>query len=254
MKLIISLITTLSFIALLGCNTNNNQSERATTTDSYSAVDITEQKIFDDINTRTDLNQTSASEEANVTEDSESASSTYTEAEMVEEVVMVDTVATNIAYDVNRRTIEQVDTVGATKTYEVKRKIIKKKILVDTVTETVSKEQQVEFEKGNYKVLNEKVVRDTVNERIEHTTSSSPAKSNPAEDQNVQLQLVKSTNPNNPAQLDEMESPEQKVEVEQLSEKEIEASSTEANMENERKAPSYEPVQSDTTETSEGNS
>lgn len=225
----LTIVTLLAFAMMLSCGPNSNQVENDDTQDAYSTVDADEEEALGDVDTHLNINETRTDETEDLVENSESASNNYTEAKTVEVVVKTDTIATNIAYDVNRRTIEQVDTVSATKTYEVTRKIVKKKILVDTITETISKEQQIEFEKGDYKVLNEKVVQDTVMERIDHTINPATKELEPSDNQNAQIQPTKNINPNKP-------------------------SSTKAETSNERKTPSYEPVQSDTSQANSNNS
>ena len=106
---------------------------------------------------------------------------TYTETEVVE----IDTIATRIVYDIRRRTIEQVDTVGATKTYEIRKRVLKRTVMVDTLTETEDKEQTVAFEKGDYKVLDEKVETDSAVKIVDYQqekreAAEARAKSTPA--------------------------------------------------------------------------
>lgn len=248
MRLII--ITLSSFALMLSCNPSDNQGEREDTQAVDSNTDAANEEVLSDIDTRTDMNKTTSGKN----ESSQPANENYTEAETVEEVVKTDTLATNIAYDVNRRTIEQVDTVAATKTYEVKRKIIKKKILVDTVTETVNQEQQVTFEKGDYEVLSEEVVQDTIVKRIDHsTTNASATEQNSTKGHSTRLQPVEDAEPNTLSQPIKTETPQQDVKVEKLSEQETETSSAEVSPEDERKTPSYQPTQSDTTKTSGSN-
>jgi len=293
MKLLVAITTAVSLTAFVSCN-NASKVEDETADNSYSQVDTAqlESSSLADIDARTDLNKTGTDEEADTNEaTTESAEENYlTETE----VVKVDTVATNIAYDVNRRTIEQVDTVAATKTYEVQRKVIKKKILVDTITETVSKKQQVEFEEGDYEVLNEEVVQDTVRKRIDHTTqSSAESKSEESQKQEiatknaeqsdnqqtseqanntsaervVEPETVKAEKPGStPA---EVQPDKPNIQTSQSESNETEAEASTSNQKNqkdeteaeemsseetERRAPSYQPAQQDTTKTTEESS
>ena len=94
---------------------------------------------------------------AEVASSAKGGDNTYTETE----VVQIDTIATRIVYDIKRRTIEQVDTVGATKTYEIRKRVLKRTVMLDTLTETEDKEQTVAFQKGDYKLLDEKVENDS---------------------------------------------------------------------------------------------
>ncbi|MGB3848393.1 MAG: hypothetical protein WA958_00385 [Tunicatimonas sp.] len=89
---------------------------------------------------------------------------TYTETE----VVQIDTLSTRIVYDIRRRMIEEVDTVGATKTYEIRRKVLRRTVMLDTLTETNDQERKVAYQKGDYKVLDEKVETDTAVEVLDY--------------------------------------------------------------------------------------
>jgi hypothetical protein len=291
MKLLVAITTAVSFTAFVSCN-NVSKVEDESADNSYSQVDTAqlETSPLADIDTRTDLSNTSTDEEPSTDETpAESAEENYlTETEVVE----VDTVATNIAYDVNRRTIEQVDTVAATKTYEVQRKVIKKKILVDTITETVSKKQQVEFEEGDYEVLNEEVVQDTVRKRIDHNDqSSAKPESEKSQDsttkdseQNSNEQTSEQANAASTERVEkpdtvEAEKPDSTPAEVQPDEPNIQTTKSESNEaeteasansqenqegeekaeemspeETERRAPSYQPAQQDTTKTSEESS
>ncbi len=108
--------------------------------------------------------------------------STYIETE----VVQIDTVSSKVAYDVNRRTIEQVDTVGATTTYQVTRKVIKKTIKVDTIVETMDKEENVAYQKGNYQKVDETVKQDTVVEAMSVEEARKLKENAPTDDQSNQ--------------------------------------------------------------------
>lgn len=162
MKPIISLITGISIITLIGCNNVDRENERVGSKAVLSDFDTTETA------TEMDTVGSTASDQSSQAEQSE-GDTTYTETE----VVQIDTVATEVVYDVNRRTIEQIDTVGATATHKVERKVIKRTVVVDTLTETVDKEQEVAYEEGNYKVVDEQVEQDTVTEIINHPAPAS---------------------------------------------------------------------------------
>lgn len=113
----------------------------------------------------------------------------YTETE----VVQIDTISTRIVYDVRRRTIEQVDTVGATKTYEIKKRILKRTVMLDTLTETEDREQTVAYQKGDFKVLDEKVETDSVVEIVDYQqakreAAQARAKAQSSERQNATAQ------------------------------------------------------------------
>lgn len=173
MKPIASLITGISIISLIGCNNIDSKNDNVDSQETVSGIDTVEtgmEPVKDSLTAaEMDTIRSTASDQSGQTEQSE-GDNTYTETE----VVQVDTVATEIVYDVNRKTIEQVDTVGATKTYKVERKILKKTIEVDTITEIIDKEQDVAYEEGNYQVLDEKVEKDTVTEIINNPVSDEP--------------------------------------------------------------------------------
>nr|WKN38977.1 hypothetical protein K4G66_09710 [Tunicatimonas sp. TK19036] len=179
MKAFISLATGISLLYLVGCQKAGQDSSLSDNETSISGVDTT--VIDSQPFASSDINQTSAVDTTATNEEAEEKKSTTAQTNTVAEedtansyieteVVDVDTVAMNVAYDVSRRTIEQVDTIGATTTYEVERKVIKRRVYVDTVTETVSKEQQVNYEKGDYKVLSEEVQEDTVTKTYDNPT------------------------------------------------------------------------------------
>ncbi|MGB3777540.1 MAG: hypothetical protein WA960_04225 [Tunicatimonas sp.] len=96
---------------------------------------------------------------------------TYTETE----VVQIDTISTRIVYDIRRRMIEEVDTVGATKTYEIRRKVLRRTVSLDTLTETNDEERTVAYQKGDYKVLDEKVETDTAVEVLDYAAAKREA-------------------------------------------------------------------------------
>jgi hypothetical protein len=96
---------------------------------------------------------------------------TYTETE----VVQIDTISTRIVYDIRRRMIEEVDTVGATKTYEIRRKVLRRTVMLDTLTETKDEERTVAYQKGNYQVLDEKVETDTAVEVLDYAEAKREA-------------------------------------------------------------------------------
>ena len=97
----------------------------------------------------------------------QSPEETFTETE----VVRIDTISTRIVYDVRRRTIEEVDTVGATKTYEIKKTVLKRTVMLDTLTQTEDEQQTVAFQKGDFKKLDEQVESDTAVEIIDYQSS-----------------------------------------------------------------------------------
>lgn len=179
MKTILSIITGLSVISLMGCNNLNRNDNNE---DVLSGVDTTEITPTSSDNLATDevdVNDSIASAQMNRNDESDS---TYVETE----VVQIDTVGSEVAYDINRRTVEQVDTVGATTTYQVERKVIKKTVLVDTIVETVDKERNVVYEEGNYQDVDEKIEKDTVTEEvsIEEARQLNSEENTPASDEN----------------------------------------------------------------------
>ncbi len=166
MKTILSTITALSLIYLTGCNLG-----REDTRENSLAGDTTETPsdnlmVTDGITTNDSLASIQADELRPKDEGSQAQASegnkTYTETE----VVKVDTIGSEVVYDINRRTIEQVDTIGATTIYQVKRTVIKRTVQVDTVTETVDEEQNMTFAKGDYKNVDEKVEKDSVTKQM----------------------------------------------------------------------------------------
>ena len=186
MKLFFSLITGVLVTSMVGCNRTTDQA--ALDTDPTMAVDVDTlntgiRSVADrDLTIKPDTVGPTASieEEEPVAADEPTAdigSNTFTETE----VVGIDTIATNVKYDINRKVIEQVDTVGATKTYEIRRRVVKRTVTLDTVVETLDKQQEVEYEKGNYKVADERQLEDTVVERT--ITNPTTASSNESAEQ-----------------------------------------------------------------------
>jgi hypothetical protein len=82
-------------------------------------------------------------------------------------VLEVDTVDAEVTYDVNRKTVESVDTVGATTEYEVEKKVVKRTIEIDTITKELSPEEQQDYAKGDYEVVEEEVEKEQESEEIE---------------------------------------------------------------------------------------
>ncbi|MEQ9441234.1 MAG: hypothetical protein RIG62_19480 [Cyclobacteriaceae bacterium] len=260
MKVFISIITGISLISLIGCNNTSRNNDRAKASDA----DTTQQSVATTIPSS---EITPATSTASAQSEEEGEEANYTE---TEEVVQVDTVGMTVEYDVNRRTIEQVDTVGATTTYEVERKIIKRRVRIDTVTETASEEKQVTYEEGDYKVLNEEVEKDTVTKTFDNPT---PEEINAHKDsettivkevapQNAQREKTPVTNEQNENQntqalpeTEETSVQEQTNRPNTPQENEVEESSALGADSLKRNAPSYQPVQQDTvTESSSKNS
>lgn len=154
----------LSGMALLatGCNNIDRDRPDVSTTAATMSTDTLETTELSVIDTEENLLREDTiinpSEPAVAQEPDE----TYTETE----IVQVDTVSTRIVYDVRRRTIEEVDTVGATMTYEVRKKVLKRTVMIDTLTETEDEEQTVAYQKGNFEKLDEQVETDTIVEII----------------------------------------------------------------------------------------
>ncbi len=164
MKTILSTITALSLIYLTGCNLGREDTRENALAGDTTTVPSDNLIVTDDMTTNDSLASIQADElrpKDEISQRSE-GSNTYTETE----VVKVDTIGSEVVYDVNRRTIEQVDTIGATTIYQVKRTVIKRTVQVDTVTETVDEEQNVAFAKGDYKKVDEKVEKDSVTKQM----------------------------------------------------------------------------------------
>ena len=171
MKLFFSLMAGVLVTSMVGCNRTTDQAALdadPTITDPTMAVEVDTfntgiQSVADrNLTIRPDTVGPTASVqepsiEANEPTDNSSAN-TFTETE----VVGIDTIATNVKYDINRKVIEQVDTVGATRTYEIRRRVVKRTVTLDTVVETLDKQQEVEYEQGNYQVAEERQLEDTV--------------------------------------------------------------------------------------------
>lgn len=95
--------------------------------------------------------------------DSPNNTSTKTETTVLDK----DTVDAETTYEVNEKVVEKVDTVGATTEYEVEKEMRKRTVKVDTITEEITREQQTDFAKGDYEVVDEEVEKETVTEEIE---------------------------------------------------------------------------------------
>ena len=166
MKLFFSLIAGVLVTSMVGCNRTTDQA--AVDTDPAMAIDVDTlntgiQSVADrNLTIRPDTVGPTASIEEPSTEVSKPVdnnnANTFTETE----VVGIDTISTNVKYDINRKVIEQVDTVGATRTYEIRRRVVKRTVTLDTVVETLDRQQEVEYEQGNYKVADERQLEDTV--------------------------------------------------------------------------------------------
>ena len=83
------------------------------------------------------------------------------------EVVEVDTVDSNITYDVNRKTIELVDTTGATVEYDIERRVVKRTVGVDTVTREMTQEEVEAYERGDYNTVDTDVETDIETEDVD---------------------------------------------------------------------------------------
>lgn len=82
-------------------------------------------------------------------------------------VLEIDTVDAEVTYDVNRKTVESVDTVGATTEYEVEKKVVKRTVEIDTITRELSPQEQQEYVKGDYEVVEEEVEKEQKSEKVE---------------------------------------------------------------------------------------
>jgi hypothetical protein len=152
-------------LAAVGCDNINRESKDVSTNAAISSTD-----------TLQDINLTTIDDDAVLVDDeatevvaepvtaSADDDRTYTETE----VVQIDTLSTRIVYDIRRRMIEEVDTVGATKTYEIRRKVLRRTVMLDTLTETNDQERKVAYQKGDYKVLDEKIETDTAVEVLDY--------------------------------------------------------------------------------------
>ena len=83
------------------------------------------------------------------------------------EVLDVDTVGAETTYDVNRKVIEEVDTVGATTEYDVEKTVVKKTVEIDTLTQDVDGQAQVDMQQGDYEVVDETVEEETITEEVD---------------------------------------------------------------------------------------
>ncbi len=171
MRTLLAYITGISLIYLAGCNHTNQ--ERSSASNDETVLDYDSTEVYQNRNAmlsaENDNDTVAVNDKEMAAPSTAEGDTTYTETE----VAQIDTIETTVTYDVNRRTIEQVDTIGATKTYEIERKVIKKTVVIDTLTETVDKEQEVDYEKGNYQVLDEQVEKDTVTETIPYQNNES---------------------------------------------------------------------------------
>lgn len=95
--------------------------------------------------------------------DGPSGTTTQTETTVVD----TDTVEAETTYDVNKKVVEKVDTVGATTEYEVEKQVVERTVKVDTMTEEYTKAKETDYAKGDYKVVEEEVEKETVTEEVE---------------------------------------------------------------------------------------
>ena len=168
----ITLVALLFTIA--SCDNINRESKDVSTNAATLSADTLETMDLDPIGG--DDAELLVVEETETKADAPTASTsdkdrTYTETE----VVQIDTISTRIVYDIKRRMIEEVDTVGATKTYEIRRKVLRRTVMLDTLTETNDEERTVAYQKGDYKVLDEKVETDTAVEVLDYAEAKREA-------------------------------------------------------------------------------
>lgn len=152
-------------LTIVSCDNINRESNDVSTNAATLSADTLETMnlttIDDDVALVTEDENAAVAEPAADKADNDR---TYTETE----VVQIDTISTRIVYDIKRRMIEEVDTVGATKTYEIRRKVLRRTVMLDTLTETNDEKRTVAYEKGNYQVLDEKVETDTAVEVLDY--------------------------------------------------------------------------------------
>ena len=167
-----SYVTTIAvLLGLASCDNINRESKDVSTNaatlsaDSLETMDLT--PIDENAALVVDEEEAVAKPTANQADDDR----TFTETE----VVQIDTISTRIVYDIRRRMIEEVDTVGATKTYEIRRKVLRRTVMLDTLTETNDEERTVAYQKGDFKVLDEKVETDTAVEVLDYAEAKQEA-------------------------------------------------------------------------------
>ena len=158
-------------LTVASCDNINRESKDVSTNAATLSADTLETMnlttIDDDAALVVDEEEVVAKPTANQADDDR----TFTETE----VVQIDTISTRIVYDIKRRMIEEVDTVGATKTYEIRRKVLRRTVSLDTLTETNDEERTVAYQKGDFKVLDEKVETDTAVEVLDYAAAKKEA-------------------------------------------------------------------------------
>ena len=82
------------------------------------------------------------------------------------DVVNTDTTDADINYNVKRKVVEKVDTVGATKEYDIEREVARTQTTVDTLSEEYAREKNIDYEDGDYQVVDEDVESETVTEEL----------------------------------------------------------------------------------------
>ena len=82
------------------------------------------------------------------------------------EVVNTDTTDADINYNVKRKVVEKVDTVGATKEYDIEREVARTQTTVDTLSEEYAREKNIDYEDGDYQVVDEDVESETVTDEL----------------------------------------------------------------------------------------
>ena len=160
-------------LTIASCDNINRESKDVSTNAATLSADTLETMNLTTIDEDDDAD-VAVVQEADTAQSAEASSDgdrTYTETE----VVQIDTVSTRIVYDIRRRMIEEVDTVGATKTYEIRRKVLRRTVMLDTLTETKDEERTVAYQKGNYQVLDEKVETDTAVEVLDYAEAKQEA-------------------------------------------------------------------------------
>ncbi len=169
----VTLIAVLLTVA--SCDNINRESKDVSTNAATLSADTLETMnlttIDEDSDDDSNLAVITDAETAEPVADNDDKDRTYTETE----VVQIDTISTRIVYDIRRRMIEEVDTVGATKTYEIRRKVLRRTVMLDTLTETNDEERTVAYQKGDYKVLEEKVETDTAVEVLDYAEAKKEA-------------------------------------------------------------------------------
>ena len=97
----------------------------------------------------------------------DTASTTTDDATVTDtDVVNTDTTGADVNYNVKRKVVEKVDTVGATKEYDIEKDVARTQTTVDTLTEEYAREKNIDYEEGDYQVVDEDVESETVTEDL----------------------------------------------------------------------------------------